>query len=118
MRVLILSFLLLIASCSSVQMVTIINDLGEGINFQGEFIATTNEVNNLAFQLKPGTSNSWRYEKSAFESDVLDKGLNKITLSSSNDCTVTLDRSKIEEIAEKDGMWLITIDAEVIDCSR
>ena len=116
MRVLILTFLLLIASCSSVQMVTIKNDLGESIHFRGEFIATTNEVNNLAFQLKPGVSNSWRYEISSFESDELDKGLKKITLSVSSECSITLDRNEIEKIAEKDGMWFITIDAEVISC--
>ncbi|CCK75340.1 hypothetical protein OLEAN_C11640 [Oleispira antarctica RB-8] len=97
-------------------MVTIKNDLDESINFQGEFIATTNEVDNLAFQLKPGSSNSWRYEISSFESDVLDKGLNKITLSVSSECSITLDRSEIEALAEKDGMWFITIDAEVINC--
>ena len=116
MRVLIVSFLLLIASCSSVRMVTIKNDLDEKVHFQGEFIAATNGVDSLEFPLKPGTSNSWGYEISSFESDVLDKGLNKITLSSSSECSVTLDRSQIEEIAEKDGMWFITIDAEVIDC--
>lgn len=44
------------------------------------------------------------------------KGLNKITLSISSECSITLDRNEIEEIAEKDGMWFITIDAEVISC--
>lgn len=116
MRVLILTFLLLIASCSSVQMITIKNDLDERVNFQGEFITASNEVDNLAFQLKSGDSNSWRYEISSFESDVLDKGLNKIILSVSSECSITLDRNDIEEIAEKEGMWFITIDAEVISC--
>ena len=116
MRVLILTFLLLIASCSSVQMVTIKNDLGESIDFQGEFITANNEIDNLTFQLKPGSSNSWRYEISSFESDELDKGLNKITLSVSSECSITLDRNQIEKIAEKDGMWFITIDSEIVNC--
>jgi len=75
-------------------MATVNNGLNERVNFQGEFIAATNGIDILEFQLKPGTSNSWRYEISAFESDVLDKGLNKITLSSSSECSVTLDRSQ------------------------
>lgn len=116
MRVLILSFFLFIASCSSVQMVTVKNDLDEKVHFQGEFIAATNEVDNLEFQLKPGASNSWRYEVSSFNSDVLDKGLNKITLSSSPNCFVTLNRDEIEELSENKGMWHITITAEVIIC--
>ena len=88
----------------------------KSIDFQGEFITATDKVDNLDFQLKPGASNSWRYELSSFDSDVLDKGLNKITLSVSSECSVTLDRSQIEEMAEKNGMWFITIDAEVISC--
>ena len=103
-------------ACSSVKYVTINNNSAESIDFQGEFITATNEVDNLEFQLKPGSSNSWRYEISSFESDVLDKGLNKITLSVSSECSITLDRSEIEALAEKDGMWFITIDAEVINC--
>ena len=106
----------LATACSSVRFVTIKNDSAASIKFQGEFITATNEVDNLAFQLKPGTSNSWRYELSSFDSDILDKELNKITLSVSSECSVTLDRSQIEEIAEKNGMWFITIDAEVISC--
>lgn len=97
-------------------MVTIKNEFDESIDFQGEFITASNGVDNLAFQLKPGSSNSWRYEISSFDSDVLDKGLNKITLSVSSECSITLDRSEIEALAEKDGMWFITIDAEVINC--
>lgn len=107
---------LLVTACSSVKFVTINNDSAESIDFQGEFITATDEVGNLDFQLKPGASNSWRYEISSFESDVLDKGLNKITLSVSSECSITLDRSEIEALAEKDGMWFITIDAEVINC--
>ena len=103
-------------ACSSVKYVTINNNSAESIDFQGEFITATNEVDNLEFQLKPGSSNSWRYEISSFESDELDKGLNKITLSVSSECSITLDRSEIEALAEKDGMWFITIDAEVINC--
>jgi len=103
-------------ACSSVKYVTINNNSAESIDFQGEFITATNEVDNLKFQLKPRSSNSWRYEISSFESDVLDKGLNKITLSVSSECSITLDRSEIEALAEKDGMWFITIDAEVINC--
>tara|TARA_B110000046_G_C12850802_1_gene337646 strand:- start:204 stop:665 length:462 start_codon:yes stop_codon:yes gene_type:complete len=106
----------LVTACSSVRFVTIKNDSAASIEFQGEFITATNEIDNLAFQLKPSTSNSWRYELSSFDSDVLDKGLNKITLSVSSECSVTLDRSQIEEMAEKNGMWFITIDAEVISC--
>lgn len=108
--------LLLITACSSVKFVTIKNDSAASIDFQGEFITSINEVDNLAFQLKPGGSNSWRYEISSFESDVLDKGLNKITLSVSSECSITLDRSEIEKLAENKGMWFITIDAEVISC--
>jgi len=107
---------LLVTACSSVKFVTINNDSAESIDFQGEFITATDKVDNLDFQLKPGASNSWRYELSSFDSDVLDKGLNKITLSVSSECSVTLDRSQIEEMAEKNGMWFITIDAEVISC--
>ena len=107
---------LLVTACSSVKFVTINNDSAESIDFQGEFITATDEVGNLDFQLKPGASNSWRYELSSFDSDVLDKGLNKITLSVSSECSITLDRSEIEALAEKDGMWFITIDAEVINC--
>ncbi len=107
---------LLVTACSSVKFVTINNDSAESIDFQGEFITATDEVGNLDFQLKPGASNSWRYEISSFESDVLDKGLNKITLLVSSECSITLDRSEIEALAEKDGMWFITIDAEVINC--
>lgn len=107
---------LLVTACSSVKFVTINNDSAESIDFQGEFITATDKVDNLDFQLKPGASNSWRYELSSFDSDILDKGLNKITLSSSSECSVTLDRSQIEEMAEKNGMWFITIDAEVISC--
>lgn len=103
-------------ACSSVKYVTINNNSAESIDFQGEFITATNEVDNLEFQLKPGASNSWRYEVSSFNSDVLDKGLNKITLSSSPNCFVTLNRDEIEELAENKGMWLITITAEVIIC--
>ena len=106
----------LVTACSSVKYVTINNNSAESIDFQGEFITATNEVDNLEFQLKPGSSNSWRYEISSFESDELDKGLNKITLSVSSECSITLDRSEIEALAEKDGMWFITIDAEVINC--
>ncbi len=112
----IIAISLLVTACSSVKFVTINNDSEESIDFQGEFITATNGVDNLEFQLKPGDSNSWRYEISSFESDELDKGLNKITLSVSSECSITLDRSEIEEIAEKDGMWFITIDAEVISC--
>ncbi len=107
---------MLSTACSSVKYVTINNNSAESIDFQGEFITATNEVDNLKFQLKPRSSNSWRYEISSFESDVLDKGLNKITLSVSSECSITLDRSEIEALAEKDGMWFITIDAEVINC--
>ncbi len=107
---------LLVTACSSVKFVTIKNDSVESIDFQGQFITSTNEVDNLAFQLKPGDSNSWRYEISSFESDVLDKGLNKITLSVSSKCSITLDRNEIDALAENDGMWFITIDAEVISC--
>ena len=107
---------MLSTACASVKYVTINNNSAENIDFKGEFITATNEVDNLAFQLKPGTSNSWRYEISSFDSDVLDKGLKKITLSASSECSVTLDRSQIEKIAEKDGMWFITIDAKVISC--
>ena len=107
---------LLVTACSSVKFVTINNVSEESIDFQGEFITASNGIDNLEFQLKPGASNSWRYEVSSFESDKLDKGLNKITLSVSSECSVTLDRSQIEKIAEKDGMWFITIDAEVISC--
>ena len=107
---------LLVTACSSVKFVTINNDSAESIDFQGEFITATDKVDNLDFQLKPGASNSWRYELSSFDSDVLDKGLNKITLSVSSECSVTLDRSQIEEMAEKNGMWFIIIDAEVISC--
>jgi hypothetical protein len=107
---------LLVTACSSVKYATINNSSAETIDFKGEFITATNEVDNLVFQLKPGTSNSWRYEISSFDSDVLDKGLNKITLSVSSECSITLDRSEIEALAEKDGMWFITIDAEVISC--
>lgn len=107
---------MLSTACSSVKYVTINNNSAESIDFQGEFITATDEVDNLDFQLKPGGSNSWRYEISSFESDELDKGLNKITLSVSSECSITLDRNEIEEIAEKDGMWFITIDAEVISC--
>ena len=111
-----ISISMLITACSSVKYVTINNNSAESIDFQGEFITATDEVDNLDFQLKPEASNSWRYEISSFESDVLDKGLNKITLSVSSECSITLDRNEIEEIAEKDGMWFITIDAEVISC--
>lgn len=104
---------LLVTACSSVKFVTINNDSAESIDFQGEFITATDKVDNLDFQLKPGASNSWRYELSSFDSDVLDKGLNKITLSVSSECSVTLDRSQIEEMAEKNGMWFITIDARL-----
>jgi hypothetical protein len=107
---------MLSTACSSVKYVTINNNSAESIDFQGEFITATNEVDNLKFQLKPRSSNSWRYEISSFESDVLDKGLNKITLSVSSECSITLDRSEIEALVEKDGMWFITIDAEVINC--
>jgi hypothetical protein len=107
---------ILSTACSSVKYVTINNNSEESIDFQGEFITASNGVDNLEFQLKPGASNSWRYEISSFESDELDKGLNKITLSVSSECSITLDRNEIEEIAEKDGMWFITIDAEVISC--
>ena len=112
----IIAISLLVTACSSVKFVTINNDSEESIDFQGEFITATNGVDNLEFQLKPGDSNSWRYEISSFESDELDKELNKITLSVSSECSVTLDRSQIEEIAEKNGMWFITIDAEEISC--
>jgi hypothetical protein len=107
---------ILSTACSSVKYVTINNNSAESINFQGEFITATDEVDNLNFQLKSGSSKSWRYEISSFESDELDKGLNKITLSVSSECSITLDRNEIEEIAEKDGMWFINIDAEVINC--
>jgi hypothetical protein len=109
---------MLSTACSSVKYVTINNNSAESINFQGEFITASNGVDNLDFQLKPGASNSWRYEISSFESDELDKGLNKITLSVSSECSITLDRNEIEEIAEKDGMWFITIDSEILNCSR
>jgi hypothetical protein len=69
-----------ITACSSVKYVTINNNSAESVDFQGEFITATDEVDNLDFQLKPGASNSWRYEISSFESNELDKGLNKITL--------------------------------------
>lgn len=105
-----------VTACSSVRFVTINNNSAESIDFQGEFVTATNEVDNLAFQLKPRTSNSWRYEISSFESDELDKGLNKITLSVSSECSITLDRNEIEEVAEKDGMWFITIDAKLMSC--
>ena len=107
---------MLSTACSSVKYVTINNNSAESIDFQGEFITATDEVDNLNFQLKSGGSNSWRYEISSFEIDELDKGLNKITLSVSSECSITLDRNEIEEIAENDGMWFITIDAEVINC--
>ena len=107
---------MLSTACSSVKYVTINNNSAESIDFQGEFITATNEVDNLEFQLKPRSSNSWRYEISSFESNELDKGLNKITLSVSSECSITLDRSEIEALAEKDGVWFITIDAEVINC--
>ena len=103
-------------ACSSVKYVTINNNSAESIDFQDEFITATNEVDNLEFHLKPRSSNSWRYEISSFESNELDKGLNKITLSVSSECSITLDRNEIEALAEKDGMWFITIDAEVINC--
>ena len=107
---------MLSTACSSIKYVTINNNSAESIDFQGGFITATGEVDNLDFQLKSGSSKSWRYEISSFESDELDKGFNKITLSVSSECSVTLDRSQIEKIAEKDGMWFITIDAEVISC--
>ncbi|MFT4907562.1 MAG: hypothetical protein ACI978_001645 [Oleispira sp.] len=107
---------MLSTACSSVKYVTINNNSAESINFQGEFITATDEVDNLDFQLKSGSSKSWRYEISSFESDELDKGLNKITLSVSSECSITLDRNEIEEIAEKDGMWFITIDSAIVNC--
>lgn len=107
---------MLSTACSSIKYVTINNNSAESIDFQGGFITTTGEVDNLDFQLKPGDSNSWRYEISSFESDELDKGLNKITLSVSSECSITLDRNEIEEIAEKDGMWFITIDSAIVNC--
>lgn len=109
---------MLSTACSSVRYVTINNNSAESIDFQGEFITATDEVDNLNFQLKSGDSNSWRYEISSFESDELDKGLNKITLLVSSACSITLDRNEIEEIAKNDGMWFITIDSEILNCSR
>ena len=44
----------LVTACSSVRLVTIKNDSAASIDFQGEFITATDEVDNLAFQLKPG----------------------------------------------------------------
>lgn len=92
---------LVVTACSSIKIVAIKNNSAESIEFQSGFITANNEVDNLAFQLKPGTSNSWRYEISSFDSDVLDKRLKKITLSASSECSITLDRNEIEELAEK-----------------
>jgi hypothetical protein len=46
----------------------------------------------------------------------LDKGLNKIILSDSKGCTVAFEKNAIEEIAFKNGMWIINIDKNVIKC--
>lgn len=108
--------LLIFTACSSIKIVTVKNNTDESITFQGQFITKSNNTDNLEFVLKPGEINSWRYEIGAFEDDRLDKGLNKIILSDPKGCIVALERNAIEEIAIKNGMWVINIDKNVMKC--
>lgn len=110
-------FVLLVATgCSSIKVVTVKNSTNERIIFHGQFITKSKNTDDLEFALNPGEVNSWRYEISSFEKDKLDKGLNKIILSDQKGCTVELDRSEIDEIANNQGMWVINIDQNLLNC--
>ena len=110
--------LLMLTACSSIKIVTVKNNTNESIAFQGHFIAKSNNTSNLEFILRPGEINSWRYEIGAFEDNILDKGLIKIILSDPKGCVVALDRNAFEDIAIKNGMWVINIDKNVMKCKE
>ena len=115
--ILILFSLLNVSACTSIKMVTVTNTTSDSVTFLAQFKNNGNEVNDLEFVLKPGDINSWHYEIGKFESDKLDKGLKTIILSNSDGCKVVLDRTKIENLAEKDGMWKLTINKRIMKCS-
>ena len=108
----------MLTACSSIKIVTVKNNTNESIAFQGHFIAKSNNTSNLEFILRPGEINSWRYEIGAFEDNILDKGLIKIILSDPKGCVVALDRNAFEDIAIKNGMWVINIDKNVMKCKE
>jgi hypothetical protein len=98
-------------------MILIKNSTNEVIQFSGEFISKYNEINTLDFELKPGTSNLWKYEIGYLDKNIIDKGLIKIILKIDNKCKVVLKRNMIEKIAIKDGMWIININENILSCN-
>ncbi|VAW60444.1 hypothetical protein MNBD_GAMMA11-3410 [hydrothermal vent metagenome] len=110
--------LLATTSCSSIEMVSIKNNTYDVIQFRGQFITKYGDINNLDFILKPDNSNLWRYESGYMEEKHLDKGLKKIFLKNTKGCEITLDRSEIENIAKKNGMWEININEKTMDCEK
>jgi len=106
-----------ISSCSSIEMVSIKNSTDEAIQFRGQFLTKSNLVDNLDFTLKPGDSNLWRYEIGYMKQKSLDKGLKKIILKNEQGCKIELERSMIEKIAIKNGMWEINIDNNIMNCN-
>lgn len=114
----ILSVIILITvSCSSIQMVAIKNSTDETIMFRGKFVYEPNAPYNMDFTLNPGENNLWQYEIGYFEENILDKGLKNITLTNDSGCTLVLERDAIENIAKKEGPWIINIDRAIMNCN-
>ncbi len=107
----------MLPACNAIKMVTITNNTSEKLTFLAKFNNKGNEVvGDLEFVLQPGGINSWHYETGKFEPDQLDEALSTIVLTRDKDCKVILDRSDVESIAVKDGMWKIEINRNLFNC--
>ncbi len=108
---------LITPSCSSLHSVGITNSTAEIIQFQGQFGSKLHDRRNLNFTLQPGAGDLWMYELGYFEKNILDKRLQRITLTTDKGCKVIVERDTLEKIAVKNGTWEITIDQEMMSCN-
>lgn len=108
--------LLLVSSCSTTKILTIRNNTNDTIHFNGFFASKSYEPFNLKFKVKPNGVDSWQYNVGSYEENTVDKKLRKIVLKNEKNCTVELDRTQIEKIAIRNGMWEIIIDKNIMNC--
>lgn len=107
----------IVASCSSINMVAVKNDTDETIMFRGKFEYKPNPPYNMDFTLRPGENNLWKYEIGYLEKSIIDKGLQKITLTNDSECTVILEREAIEKRVIKQGPWILIINRDIMNCN-
>lgn len=107
---------LMLTGCASTHRVVIMNMTERDVQFTGTFSYTIGDSPHRVFQLAPGKSEGWFFDRSELLPDSLDSDLKRITLSHPGGCTAVLDRTQIEEAVKKRSKWWFYITDEMMQC--